>query len=86
MALIFLPPSILSVQWLTSVFILLHLIDLIQYSLFCETYVFNIQCLYLKCRPQHGGWRWQPLIAQVPAGKSKPFSPLHGGLKLSYIK
>ena len=44
-----------------------------------------VQCLSLKCRPQHGGWQWQPLIAQVPAGKSKAMLPLHGGLQLSKI-
>ena len=44
-----------------------------------------IQCLSLKYRPQHGGWRWEPLIAQVPACKSKAIPPLHGGLKLSKI-
>ena len=45
----------------------------------------NIQCLSLKCHQQHGGWRWQPLISQVPAGKSKAIPPLHGGLQLSKI-
>ena len=44
-----------------------------------------IQCLSLKCRPQHGGWQWQLLIAQVPAGKSKAVPPLHRGLQLSKI-
>ena len=45
----------------------------------------GIQCLSLKCRSQHCGWRWQPQIAQLPAGKSKAIPPLHGGLQLSKI-
>ena len=32
---------------------------------------FYVQCRSLRCCPQHGGWRWQPLITQVPASKSK---------------
>ena len=44
-----------------------------------------LQCFSLKCRPQHGGWRWQPLIAQVPTGKLKAIPPLHGSLQLSKI-
>ena len=44
-----------------------------------------IQCLSLKCRPQHGSWWWQPLIAQVLAGKSKAITPVHGSLQLSKI-
>ena len=39
----------------------------------------------LKCRSQHGGWRWQPLIVQVLASKSKAIPPLHGILQLSKI-
>ena len=39
----------------------------------------------LKCRPQHGCRRWQPLIAQVPAGKSEEIPQLHGGVQLSKI-
>ena len=35
----------------------------------------KVQYLSLKCCPQHGGWRWQPLIAQVLAGKSKAIRP-----------
>ena len=45
----------------------------------------HVQCLSLKCRPQHGGWWCQPLIAQVPAGKSKAIPPLHG-VQLSKLK
>ena len=41
-----------------------------------------VQCFRL-CRPQRGGWRWQPLNAQVPAGKSKAIPSLHGDLKFS---
>ena len=39
--------------------------------------------MYIKSRSQHGGWRWQPLISQVPAGKSKAIPSLQGGLQLS---
>ena len=45
----------------------------------------HTQCLLLKCRPQYGSWRWQPLIAQIPAGKLKAIPPLHGSVQLSKI-
>ena len=45
----------------------------------------DIQCLPLKCCPQHSGRRWQPLIAQILAGKLKAIPPLHGSLQLSKI-
>ena len=45
--------------------------------------MYKIQCFSLKCPSQHIGW--QPLIAQVPAGKLKATPPLHGGLQLSKI-
>ena len=35
--------------------------------------------------PAHGGWRWQLLISQFPAGKSKAIPSLHSGLQLSKI-
>ena len=44
-----------------------------------------IQCLLLKCCLKNNGWRWEPLIAQVPAGKSKAEPPLHVSLQLSKI-
>ena len=44
-----------------------------------------VQSLLLKCRTQHSGWRWHPLVAQVPAGKSNAIPPLHGSLQLSKI-
>ena len=43
----------------------------------------KVQCLSHKCHLQNGSWRWQPLIAQVPAGKSKAILPLHVGSQLS---
>ena len=43
-----------------------------------------LQC-FPKCRLQHGGWRGQPLIVQVPAGKSKAIPLLYSGLQLSKI-
>ena len=48
-------------------------------------YTLYIQCFPLKCLPQHGGWRGQPLIAQVATGKSKAIPQLHGSLQLSKI-
>ena len=44
-----------------------------------------LQCLSRKCCLQRGGWWWQSLIAQVPAGKSKAIPMLHDGLQLSKI-
>ena len=46
---------------------------------------YRIRCLSLKCRPQHDGRRWQPLIPQVPTCKSNAIPPLHCGLQLSKI-
>ena len=39
--------------------------------------VFGWLCTSLKCCPHNGGRWWQPLIAQVPAGKSKTIPTLH---------
>ena len=47
-----------------------------------KTYV---QCLLLKCRPQHSSLRWQLLIAKVLAVKSKSIPLLLGGLQLGKI-
>ena len=46
---------------------------------------FFVQSFLLKCRLQHSSQWWQPLIAQVPAGKLKATPPWHGGLQLSKI-
>ena len=55
----------------------------LKFTWFCLCLI--LQCLSLKCCPQHGAWRWQPLIAQIPAGKSKATLPLHDGLQFSRI-
>ena len=56
-----------------------------QFGYIVFSFIPDVQCLLLKCHPQHSDWRWQLLTAQILAGKSEAIPPLHGGPHLSKI-